>query len=88
MLVALAPDLDTPTRLRAFKAEHALPESWRLLCGSASATAAVLALLDVHVMRGEGHVVHDAKIGIFDARGALVQRLGDDELGTELGSVR
>lgn len=73
LLVTLDPASDTPERLRQYKAEHALPASWHLLSGSQQATQELSNVLEIHVLDGGSHLVHDAKIVLFDGRG---QRIG------------
>jgi cytochrome oxidase Cu insertion factor (SCO1/SenC/PrrC family) len=77
VLVTLAPDADTPERLRAFKADEALPSSWHLLRGSPDDTRALLDALDVHVIDMGSHIVHEPRIAVFDAEGRLTRSVGD-----------
>ena len=79
LLVTLDPSSDTPERLRRYKAEEALPASWRLLSGSPRATQELSNVLEIHVMDGGSHLVHDAKIVLFDAGGKRRGALNDDE---------
>lgn len=73
LLVTLDPSSDTPERLRQYKAEQALPASWHLLSGSKRATQELSDVLEIHVLDGGSHLVHDAKIVLFDGHG---QRIG------------
>ncbi|MEP7052899.1 MAG: SCO family protein [Pseudomonadota bacterium] len=73
LLVTLDPSSDTPERLRRYKAEEALPASWHLLSGSKQATQELSDVLEIHVIDASSHLVHDAKIVLFDADG---KRLG------------
>jgi protein SCO1/2 len=69
VLVTLDPKNDTPERLRRFKEAQKLPEAWHLVTGSPADTDELTSLLDVHVLNSDAHIVHDARIVIFDARG-------------------
>ncbi len=80
VIVSLDPTTDTPDRLREFKRETALPDAWHLLRGSRDATDDVADLLDIHVLDTAPHIMHDARIAIFDPRGALIRRFACDEL--------
>lgn len=71
LLVTLDPTVDTPARLREYKESRGLPASWHLLSGSVRQTRELTDLIDVHVMDADSHVFHEAKISIFDPRGAL-----------------
>jgi protein SCO1/2 len=75
LLVTLDPALDTPERLRQYKAEQALPASWHLLSGSQRATQELSNVLEIHVLDGGSHLVHDAKIVLFDGRGRRIGAL-------------
>jgi protein SCO1/2 len=83
LLITLDPASDTPERLRRYKADEALPASWHLLRGSKRATDELTNVLDIHVLDGGSHLVHDAKIVVFDAEGRRTGTLGgsasDDE---------
>ena len=69
VVITLDPERDTPARLATYKAEHGLPESWRLLVGTPNETRELAELLDVHVLDAESHLFHEAKIVVFDASG-------------------
>ncbi|HEX7454279.1 MAG TPA: SCO family protein, partial [Polyangiaceae bacterium] len=75
VLVTLDPSSDTPERLRRYKAEEALPASWRLLSGSKQATQELSDVLEIHVIDGGSHLVHDAKIVLFDGDGKRIGAL-------------
>ncbi|HZU83777.1 MAG TPA: SCO family protein [Polyangiaceae bacterium] len=70
LLVTINPTVDTPERLRRFKQSEGFPEEWRLLSGSVAQTRELADYLDIHVMDGGEHLVHDARIVVFDSRGA------------------
>jgi protein SCO1 len=69
VLVTLDPRDDTPERLRRFKQAQGFPDAWHLLTGGASETSQVADLLDIHVLNADSHIMHDARIVIFDAQG-------------------
>ena len=69
ILVTLDPRNDTPERLRRFKEAQKLPEAWHLVTGSLADTEELAELLDIHVLNSDAHIVHDARIVIFDGRG-------------------
>jgi protein SCO1/2 len=69
ILVTLDPRDDTPERLRRFKLSEGFPESWHLLTGGVPETRGLADLLDIHVLNADSHIMHDARIIIFDAQG-------------------
>lgn len=73
VVFTLDPRSDTPDRLRRFKASHGLPSQWHLLSGDESMTHKVARFLGAHAAFGDGHIDHDARISVFDARGRLVR---------------
>ena len=83
LLVTLDPVSDTPDILRRFKQESGFPDSWHLLAGSVEATRELTDVLDIHVLEDGPHLMHDAKIVVFDAAGRPTRRFGgwalDDE---------
>jgi cytochrome oxidase Cu insertion factor (SCO1/SenC/PrrC family) len=72
--VTLDPGKDTAERLRDFKRESGLPESWHLVRGTRDETDEVEDLLDIHVLDMAPHIAHDSRIAVFDGQGALVRR--------------
>jgi protein SCO1/2 len=83
LLVTLDPVSDTPDVLRRFKQESGFPDSWHLLAGSVQATRELTDILDIHIIDDGPHLMHDAKIVVFDAAGRPTRRFGgwalDDE---------
>jgi cytochrome oxidase Cu insertion factor (SCO1/SenC/PrrC family) len=73
LLVTLDPSVDTTERLREYKQSRNLPGQWHLLRGDPRDTRELADLLDIHVMDMEPHIVHDARIAIFDERGAIAR---------------
>jgi protein SCO1/2 len=73
-LLTLDPRTDTPERLRRFKEEHHLPESWHFLRGSVDDTRALARSLGVHVAYDDAHIDHDVQIAVFDGNGRLTRR--------------
>jgi protein SCO1 len=69
VVVTLDPVSDTPAQLQEFRSARRLPDTWLLLRGSEAQTQALTDLLDVHVLTMEAHIVHEAKIVVFDADG-------------------
>lgn len=76
LLVTLDPANDTPERLRHFKQSEKLPESWHLLTGTDAATRELTQFLDIHVIDPDAHIMHDAKIVVFDATGMPSRSFG------------
>lgn len=76
ILVTLAPDRDTAAVLNQYRIENGLSEKrWRLLRGSAAATAAVAAQLDVGYGRdASGLFRHSSEITVLDDMGKIVQQ--------------
>ncbi len=70
LAVTLDPRSDTPARLRAFKAARALDGAWHLLNGPALQTRQLTQLLQVRSAGDDGHIEHDTRVFLFDARGA------------------
>jgi protein SCO1/2 len=73
VLVTLDPRTDTPERLGRYKRDHALPDTWHLLSGTAPETHAVARYLGVNAAFDDGHIDHEVRVAIFDAKGALTQ---------------
>ncbi len=73
-LLTLAPRTDTPARLRRFKEEHHLPESWHFLRGRVDDTRTLARSLGVHAAYDDAHIDHDVQIAVFDANGRLTRR--------------
>jgi protein SCO1 len=73
VLVTLDPQKDDIARLRRFKEAERLPASWHLLRGSLPDTRELGGLLHVRGTNDSGHVDHDVRIAIYDARGVLVR---------------
>lgn len=69
VVVTLDPVSDTVEQLREFRTARHIPDTWLLLRGSEAQTRALTDLLDVHVLTMEAHIVHEAKIVVFDANG-------------------
>jgi protein SCO1 len=69
VLVTLDPRDDTPERLLRFKQAQGFPDAWHLWTGGAAETSEVADLLDIHVLNADSHIMHDARIVIFDAQG-------------------
>lgn len=84
VLVTLDPTEDTPERLRRFKAEEHLPDSWRLFSGSLSVTRAFDDALDIHVLDDGAHRRHDSRIVIFDHSGLPERTFAGWSLDTEV----
>ena len=82
-LVTLDPTTDTPAILRGFKTSGGFPDAWHLLTGSASDTRELTDVLDIHVLDDGPHLMHDAKIVVFDARGNPSRRFGGWALDEE-----
>ena len=74
LLVTLDPDNDTPADLLRYKHAAGLPDSWHLLAGTPRDTQELTEVLDVHVLDDGPHLMHEAKIVIFDAAGMPVAR--------------
>jgi protein SCO1 len=87
LLVTLRPASDTPERLRRFKQSAGLPESWRLLWGNVDETHEFTDLLDIHVLDAGSHLVHDARIVVFDPEGIPVRSFGGRDLDEEAGTL-
>jgi len=73
LLVTLDPSADTTERLREYKQSRKLPGSWHLLRGNPRETQELADLLDIHVMDMDPHILHDARIVVFDARGVIAR---------------
>jgi protein SCO1/2 len=76
VVVTLDPAVDTPERLSEFRRARGLPAAWHLLTGTRQATEQLMAVLDVHVMDMDVHLVHDSRITLFDAGGLRAGELG------------
>jgi protein SCO1/2 len=74
VLVTLDPVTDTPERLRKFKLEEKLPASWTLLGGASASTRQLTEFLEIHVVDLRAHMIHDAKIVVFDADGVASRK--------------
>ena len=72
VLVTLDPQTDTPARLGRYKHDHDLPDHWHLLSGTLRETHALARSLGVNAAYDDGHIDHDVRIAIFDAKGALM----------------
>ncbi|HEY4016360.1 MAG TPA: SCO family protein [Polyangiaceae bacterium] len=83
VLVTLDPKNDTPERLRRFKEAQKLPEAWHLVAGSPEDTEELTDLLDIHVLNSDAHIVHDARIVIFDGRGMAARTYSGFSLDEE-----
>lgn len=75
VLVTLDPEADTPERLKAFKAARNLPPTWHLLAGTRRETAQISRWFGVHPAYDDGHIDHEVRVGVVDARGHLVRVL-------------
>ncbi len=73
VIVTLDPKTDTPARLGRYKRDHNLPEHWHFLSGPLPETRALARYLGVNAAYDDGHIDHDVRIAIFDAKGALAQ---------------
>jgi protein SCO1/2 len=71
VLVTLDPHTDTPERLRSFRESRQIPAGWHLLRGSDADTQALGRLLHVRAVYDSAHIIHDARIAVFDERGQL-----------------
>lgn len=69
VLVTLDPAHDTPERMRRFKQEQGLPASWTFLAGDEGQTRDLVAMLGIHLMDLDDHIMHDGAIVVFDERG-------------------
>jgi protein SCO1 len=74
LLVTLDPDTDSPDDLLHYKKENGLPEDWHLLAGSRRDTQELTDVLDIHVLDDGPHLMHEAKIVLFDAAGMPISR--------------
>jgi protein SCO1/2 len=76
VLVTLAPDLDTPAVLQAYRVEQGLSANrWRLLCGSPAATAQLARRLGIGYGRdASGIFRHSSEITVLDESGKIVLR--------------
>jgi protein SCO1/2 len=87
LLVTLDPTVDTTERLRQYKESRKLPGQWHLLRGYPRETRELADLLDVHVIDMDPHILHDARIAVFDARGVLSRSFDccdfDDDLAVQ-----
>jgi len=83
ILVTLDPRNDTPERLRRFKEGEGFPGSWHLLTGGLPETRELADLLDIHVLNADSHIMHDARIVIFDAEGMPFRRYSGWSLDEE-----
>ena len=83
VLVTLDPVTDTPDRLRKFKADEKLPGSWTLLGGPRASTRQLTEFLEIHVVDLQAHMIHDAKIVMFDGAGVASRRFGGWDLEEE-----
>jgi protein SCO1 len=83
LLVTLDPTSDTPERLSRFKAAERLPDSWHLLTGPIGETRELSDLLDIHVVGGGAHLVHNARIVVFDPEGLPVRTFSGFSLDNE-----
>jgi protein SCO1/2 len=84
VLVTLDPASDSPERLRRFKASERLPDSWHLLTGPMPMTRELSDLLDIHVVGGGPHLVHNARIVVFDRAGFPVHVFSGFSLDEEV----
>jgi protein SCO1/2 len=84
LLVTLDPTTDTPEILRRFKETAGFSEDWHLLAGSVPETKELTDVLDIHLIDDGPHLMHDAKIVLFDPRGMATRSFGgwalDDEV--------
>jgi protein SCO1/2 len=87
LLVTLDPTVDTTERLHEYKESRKLPGQWHLLRGYPRETRELTDLLDIHVMDMDPHILHDARIAVFDARGMLSRSFEccdfDDDLAVQ-----
>jgi protein SCO1/2 len=74
-LVTLDPRSDTVERLNDFKKVNRLPdETWHLLNGDDAQTRTLSRFLGIRPAYDDGHIDHQVRIAILDARGAVVRR--------------
>ena len=73
VLVSLAPDLDSPAVLKAYRQDQGLSSNWRLLRGSAQTTATLAARLGLAYGRDNAGVFrHSSLLSVIDSSGQLV----------------
>jgi protein SCO1/2 len=75
LLVTLDPETDTPARLKAYKASRSLPASWHLLAGTRREAAELSRRFGVHPAYDDGHIDHEVRVAVVDARGHVVRVL-------------
>jgi cytochrome oxidase Cu insertion factor (SCO1/SenC/PrrC family) len=83
LLVSLAPSEDTAEVRRRFKESQQLPTSWHVLAGGERDTAELVDLLGIHIIDDGPHLMHDAKILIFDREGIEQTQLAGWALDAE-----
>jgi len=84
VVISLDPQADTPGDWQAVRAEHHLRrDNWHFLAGSDVATRQVAAILGIGFWRYDDHVVHDFRVALLDADGAVARVLkwADDDVG-------
>jgi protein SCO1/2 len=89
VVVTLDPGADSPERLREFKDSRKLPSAWHLVRGAHRDTLGLASILGIHVIDVESHLVHDARIVVFDGSGGPARSLAccdfeDDEAVSSL----
>jgi cytochrome oxidase Cu insertion factor (SCO1/SenC/PrrC family) len=83
VLVTLDPTTDTTEILRNLKVSAGFPETWHLLAGSVPQTRDLTDVLDIHIIDDGPHLMHDAKIVVFDERGRATRSFGGWALDNE-----
>jgi protein SCO1/2 len=72
VVVTLDPHNDSVEKLRSVKAAQGLGEQWHLLTANDAQTQQLISELGLKVARDDEHIDHEARVFLFDARGALV----------------
>jgi cytochrome oxidase Cu insertion factor (SCO1/SenC/PrrC family) len=88
VLVTLDPHTDTADRLLRFKEERHLPDNWHLLRGGDAATRAFARYLHVDPAYDSGHIDHEVRIDVLDAKGDLARSLAGWSFDPDRAVVR
>jgi len=75
VIVTIDPKTDQVDELRAYKDRKHLPEAWHLVRGDPDQTRQAMAVLGVHAMDMEQHLVHESKISVFNPAGVRTATL-------------
>lgn len=89
VVVSFDPQNDSPQQWREYRARRGLTRAnWHFLSGDAVATKKLARLLDLDFWDYHGHIVHDFRIVVLDARGQVITEVDwqhMDELPARLG---